>query len=89
MAKAEILWKSDESIRILFPRAKDYLHYKGALTITSKKTKNVSLEIKCIISNYVMENYMDDEITFTGDSISEVYGKMSKYFSKYGMIFIN
>lgn len=89
MRKIETIWKSEEFINVKFPIAKDYLNYKGLLTITNKKTKPVTLAITCTLGNYVMENIMDKNISFTGNSISEVYGKMSKYFSKFGMIFIN
>ena len=89
MATIETLWKSEESIRVHHPKGKDYLLYSGVLSVTNKKTKNITLEIKCIFGSYVLENIMKNEITFTGNSISEVYGKMSKYFSKYGLIFVN
>jgi len=39
MAKIEILWKFEEFITVKFPIAKDYLFYKGFLTITNKKLK--------------------------------------------------
>jgi hypothetical protein len=88
MAKTRLIWESEERIIIKFPQSKEILHYKGILRVSEKKIKAVTLNITCIIGSYGMENFMEREKSFTGDSISEVYGKMSKYFHKWGMVFI-
>ena len=86
MPTSIILWESEEDIYIDFPRAKDTLYYKGILKILGKKYYPVTLKINRIHGTYVMDELMEEEVCFSGNSITEVYCKMSKYFNKYGML---
>jgi len=83
------MWKSEQYINIFFPRAKEYVGYKGFLTIINSKKKPVKLELTSSIIDSYLDALMERNISFSGNSISEVYGKMFKYFNKYGMIFVN
>jgi len=89
MTKPKIKFQYKEEIFGKFTRTNEYICYSGKLTIYDKKTKPVKLQIKCEYNNYVLEDFMEEQKTFLGDSITEVYSKLSKWFYNYEIVFQN
>ena len=85
MKKAQIIYTEKDEIQGYFPKGRDSVFYECTLTVTDKKTKPVTLELNITIHNYVFE--FPEKKIFTGDSVSEVYGKLSKWFASYGFVF--
>ena len=89
MAKSKIIFQSEEEVTGRFRRTGEYIHYAGKLTVYDRKTKPVILDLKCIYNNFILEEIMNSEISFTGDSISQVYAKLSKWYLKFEIVFQN
>ena len=89
MAKDKIIFQSNEEVSGKFKRTGEYIDYTGILTVYSRKTKPVQLELKCVYNNFILEDIMDENITFSGNSITEVYAKLSKWYLRYDIVFQN
>jgi len=89
MAKAKLIFQSEEEVTGKFRRTGEYIHYGGKLYVYDRKTNPVILELKCIYNNFILEEIMDSEISFSGDSISQVYAKLSKWYLKFDVTFQN
>ncbi len=89
MAKAKLLFQSEEDVFGRFQKTGEYIHYGGKLSVYDRKTKPVILELKCLYNDFVLAEIMDSEIVFSGDSISQVYAKLSKWYLKYDITFQN
>ena len=89
MKKAKLIFQSEEEVTGKFKKTGEYIDYKGKLSIYDRKAKPVLLELKCIYNNFVLEDIMDSEISFSIDSISQVYAKLSKWYLKYDITFQN
>ncbi len=83
MKKAKILYTETDEISGYYQG--DSVLYKGTLIVKDKKTKPVSLELAITMHSYGFE-FPETKI-FTGDSVTDVYAKLSKWFSTYGFIF--
>lgn len=89
MAKSKIIFESKEEIFGKFIRTNEYICYSGKLMIYDKKAKPVTLQIKCEYNNFVLEDFMEEQKTFSGNSVTEVYSKLSKWLFNYEIIFQN
>lgn len=89
MVDAKIIFQSNEEVSGKFRRTGEYIDYAGILTVYNRKTKPVQLELKCVYNNFILEEIMEREIVFSGDSITEVYAKLSKWYLRYDIIFQN
>jgi len=89
MAKAKILFQSKEEVHGRFQQTGEYISYSGMLTVYERKTKPILLNLKCIYNNFILEEVMDSEISFTGDSITQVYAKLSKWYLRFDCTFQN
>jgi len=89
MAKAKLIFQSEEEVFGRFRRTGEFIHYGGTLSVYDRKTKPVKLELKCFYNNFLLEEIMDSEVSFSGDSISIVYAKLSKWYLKYDITFQN
>jgi len=74
MSKAKILYRSSEEVVGKHLRSNSWIYYTGKLIIYDRKTHPVILKLKSEIR---------------GRSISEVYGKVSKWLNKQDVIFQN
>lgn len=79
MPKAKILYQSKEEIYGKHLRAKAWIDYSGIITVFDRKTNPVILTIKSEIYDSFMRDLLDDEKEFKGNSITEVYAKLSKW----------
>ena len=89
MAKSKIIYQSSEDVVGKHLRSKEWVMYTGKLTIYDRKTSPVVLKLKSEILNSFIGEFMEDEKEFKGNSVSEVYGKMAKWYYKNGIIFQN
>jgi hypothetical protein len=85
MEKPQIIYKEKEEIWGYFPKGKDSVFYEGTLTIAHKKANPVTLNLKIKMRHFVFE--FPETKTFKGSSVTEVYGKLSKWFTSYGFVF--
>jgi hypothetical protein len=63
--------------------------YSGKLTIFDRESDPVVLKLKSEIYDTFISGFMEDKKDFKGNSVSEVFGKMAKWFYKNGIIFHN
>lgn len=63
--------------------------YSGSLTIYDRTSKPVVLKLKSEILDSFIGEFMEDRKDFKGDSVSEVFGKLSKWYYQNGIIFQN
>mgnify|MGYP006278411525 CR=1 FL=1 len=78
MSKAKILYQSKEEIYGKHLRAKEWIEYPGEITVFDRKTNPVTLKIKSEIYDSFMRDLLDDKKEFKGNSVTEVYAKLSK-----------
>ena len=60
-------------------RAKEWIGYSGKLIVYDRKTNPVVLKIKSEITDSFMAEIMDDRKEFKGNSVTDVYAKLSKW----------
>ena len=87
MPKAKILYQSKEDFYGKHLRAKEWIEYSGKITVFDRKTNPVTLKIKSEIYDSFMRDIMDDEKEFKGNSVTEVYAKLSKWLYQREVIF--
>lgn len=87
MRKANILYQSKEEIFGKHLRADQWIEYSGKITVFDRKTNPVSLKIKSEIYDSFMRDIMYDKKEFKGNSVTEVYAKLSKWFYLREVIF--
>lgn len=87
MPKAKILYQSKEEIYGKHLRAKEWIEYSGKITVFDRKTNSVTLKIKSEIYDSFIRDIMDDEKEFKGNSVTEEYAKLSKWFYQREVIF--
>ncbi len=89
MPKTTIIYQADQEVIGKHLQSKEWVMYSGKLTIYDRKTNPVVLKLKSEIWDTFIGEFMEDKKEFKGDSVSDVYGKMSKWYYKNGIIFQN
>ncbi len=89
MPVAKILYHAKQEIFGKHLRAKEWIEYSGKLSVYDRKTNPVVLKIKSENVDSFLADIMDDEKEFKGNSVTEVYGKLSKWLYNRGVIFQN
>ena len=89
MPSAKILYKSKQEFFGKHLRAKEWIEYSGKLTVYERKINPVILKIENDIGDSFLAEIMDDKKEFKGNSITEVYGKLSKWLYNREVIFQN
>ena len=87
MPKSKILYQSNEEVVGKHLRSKEWVMYSGKLTIYDRKINPVVLSLKSEISDTFIGEFMDDQKEFKGESVTDVYGKLAKWYLKNGIIF--
>jgi len=59
--------------------------YSGKLTIYNRKTNPILLKLKSENYDSFIVEFMDDNLEFKGSSVSDVSGKLSKWYYHNGM----
>ena len=89
MAKAKILYQSDEEVLGKHLRSGEWIYYTGHLIIYDRKTYPVILTLESEIWDSFMYEIMEEKKEIKGKSISEVFGKVAKWLYNRGVIFQN
>lgn len=89
MPKTKIIYQADQEVIGKHLRSNEWVMYSGKLTIYDRKTNPIVLRLKSEIFDTFIGEFMEDKKEFKGDSVSDVYGKMSKWYYKNGIIFQN
>jgi hypothetical protein len=89
MPKATIIYQADQEVIGKHLRSNEWVMYSGKLTIYDRKINPIILRMKSEIYDTFIGEFMEDKKEFKGNSMSDVYGKMSKWYYKNGIIFQN
>jgi len=89
MPKSKIIYQADQEVIGKHLRSKEWVMYSGELTIYDRKTNPIVLKLKSEIYDTFIGEFMDDKKESKGDSISDVYGKLAKWYYKNGIAFQN
>jgi len=89
MPKAKIIYQADQEVIGKHLRSNEWVMYSGKLIIYDRKTNPIVLRLKSEIYDTFIGEFMENKKEFKGDSVSDVYGKMSKWYYKNGIIFQN
>jgi len=87
MAKSRLIYQEDQEVVGKHFRSNEYVFYSGQLKIYDRKTYPVVLNLKSEIADSFLSMGMDEKIEFKGDSVSEVFGKLSKWYYQRGILF--
>jgi len=87
MPKATIIYQAEQEVVGKHLRSNEWVMYSGKLTIYERKTKPIVLRLKSEGLDTFIGEFMEDKKYFKGDSLSDVFGKMSKWYYKHGIIF--
>ena len=87
MPNSTKLFQSKEKIIGKHLKSNEWIMYIGLLMIYDRTSKPVILKIKSEIYDSFLSTEMDDMKEFKGDTISEVYQKLSSWFRRKGVIF--
>jgi len=79
MPKAKILYQASQEIFGKHLRAKEWIQYSGKLTVYDRKSNPVKLKLKSEIADSFLAEIMEDHKEFQGNSVTEVYAKLSKW----------
>lgn len=89
MAKARILYRSNEEVVGKHLRSGEWIYYTGELSIYDRKTYPVVLKLKSEILDSFIGEFMEEKKEIKGKSVSEVFGKVAKWLYNQGVIFQN
>ena len=87
MPNTTIIYQADQEVIGKHLRSKEWVMYSGKLTIYDRKINPIVIKLKSEIYDTFIGEFMEDKKEFKGDSISEVYGKIAKWYYKNGIIF--
>jgi len=89
MPKAKITYQAPQEIIGKHLQSNEWVMYSGKLTIYERKTNPVILKLKSEIYDTLIREFMEEKKEFKGNSISDVFGKVAKWYYKNGIIFQN
>lgn len=89
MAKTIIIYQADQELIGKHIKSKEWVMYSGKLTIYDRKTNPINLNLRSEIYDSFIGEFMEEKKVFKGNSVSEVYGKVAKWYLKHGTIFKN
>lgn len=89
MTKPTIIYQANQEVVGKHIRSNEWIMYTGKLTIYDRKVNPIVLQLESEISDTFIGEFMEDKKEFKGNSISDVYGKMSKWYYRNGIIFQN
>ncbi|MCF8296697.1 MAG: hypothetical protein K9J13_04055 [Saprospiraceae bacterium] len=89
MPTTKIIYQANQEIPGKHLQSKEWIFYTGKLIIYDRKINPVILKLKSEMYGSFIGELMEEKKEFKGNSVSEVFGKMSKWYYKYGIIFQN
>lgn len=87
MRKSAFIYQEKQEICGQHIRANQWICYSGKLTVYDRKTNPVVLKLISETAGYLLVQIMDEKKEFKGNSITEVYAKLSKWLYKNDIIF--
>ena len=89
MQTTKIIYQANQEIIGKHLQSKEWVMYSGKLTIYDRKTNRVLLKLISEIDDTFIGEFMEEKREFKGNSVSEVFGKVAKWYFKNGIIFQN
>ena len=89
MPKSVIIYQADQEVTGKHLRSNEWIMYSGKLTIYDRKTNPIILRLKSEIHDTFIGEFMEEKKEFKGNTVSDVYGKLAKWYYKNGIIFQN
>jgi len=89
MSESLIIYQAEQELYGKHLRSKEYVMYSGKLTIYNRKLNPIVLKLKSEIHDTFISEFMEDKKEIKGNSVSEVYGKLAKWYAKNGIVFQN
>lgn len=89
MTKTNIIYQANQELVGKHLQSKEWVMYSGKLTIYDRKTNPISLYLRSEIYDSFIGEFMEEKKEFKGNSVSEVYGKVAKWYFANGIIFQN
>jgi len=89
MPNVKIIYQADQEVLGKHLKSKEWVMFSGKLTIYDRKNNPIVLKLKNEIYDTFIGGYMDDKKEFKGNSVTEVYGKLAKWYLNNGIIFQN
>ena len=89
MPKVKIIYQADQEVIGKHLKSNEWVMFSGRLTIYDRKNNPIVLKLKNEIYDVIIGGYMDDKKEFRGNSVTEIYGKLAKWYLKNGIIFQN
>ena len=89
MAKSRVLFQSNEEVGGKHIRSGEWVCYSGKLTIFERKTYPVVLKLQSEIVDSFLQMEMEEDKEIKGVSVSEVYGKVSRWLYNQGVLHRN
>ena len=86
MPKYKVIFTSKEFVHGVVPRANDWVEYECTLQVKDGGKKPVSLDMKFVPPHPFLVN-MPMEHSIQAESISNLYGKVARFLSKFGVEF--
>jgi len=86
MRKSTIIYQADQSVAGKHLKSKGWVMYSGRLTIYDRKINPIVLQLKSEIGDSLLAEFMEDKKLFHGESVSDVYGKVAKWYFNNGII---
>ncbi len=88
MPKYNVVFESNEEIYGIVPKAYDWVHYKSILKVKDGGKYPVSLEMTFVPPHPFAFN-MPESHSIKGTNITDVYVKVVRFFTKFGIAFRN
>jgi hypothetical protein len=89
MGNVKIIYQAPQEILGKHLRSKEWIFFSGKLTIYDRKANPIVIRLKNETLDSFISGVLDDVKEFKGKSVTEVYGKLSKWFYLNGIIFQN
>lgn len=89
MIKTKLIYQGDQEVIGKHLRSNQWVMYSGKLTIYDRNTNPIVLRLRSEIYDTFLGEFMEEKKEFKGNSVSDVYGKVSKWYYKNGIIFQN
>jgi len=89
MPRIKILYQANQEVTGKHLQSNEWVMYSGKLTIFDRKTNPVILTLQSEIYDTFIGEFMEDKKEFKGISVSDVFGKVAKWYLKNGIIFQN
>jgi hypothetical protein len=89
MPKSRIIYQANQVVIGKHLQSNEWVMYSGKLTIFDRKINPIILKLQSEIYDTFIGEFMEEKKEFKGDSVSDVFGKVAKWYLKNGIIFQN